>query len=229
MTFFPGQATGVIVLVDRTNATVSAGGTCFTYTRRNVLLTAAHCAPPGVEIYIMLPRENRNRRIVNIYRHPTFDVAVLIAEPADCATAEIPAYQHIEDTLIDGGDFVGFGYPGEGSTGSLPIGRLFKGHVQRYFTYEPPGRSQPYLAAEMSIPAPAGLSGGPLAYAQSQDRPFAIVTTNHDSWATIDSFEEFEKDGKISRGEIRRVVSYGIAILLHGLAQWVHEQIDKPY
>jgi hypothetical protein len=42
----------------------------------------------------------------------------------------------------------------------------------------------------MSIPAPAGFSGGPLAYDSQPQSLVAIVTTNHDSWAVIDRIEE---------------------------------------
>ncbi|MGE0215928.1 hypothetical protein [Mycolicibacterium sp.] len=51
----------------------------------------------------------------------------------------------------------------------------------------------------------------------------AIVTANHDSSAVIDSFEEEERDGKVWRGKITRVVSYGIAAMLvpTDVQEWV--------
>ena len=114
----------------------------------------------------------------------------------------------MDQTLVDGGDFISFGYPSEEGERAVP--RFFKGHFQRHFGYsDPSGRT--YFAGEMSIPAPAGLSGGPLSRPQTPDKICAIVTTNHDSYLVIDSYEEEERDGDVSRGQIRRVVSYGIA------------------
>jgi hypothetical protein len=54
------------------------------------------------------------------------------------------------------------------------------------------------------------------------------VTTNHDSYLVIDSYEEEERDGRVSRGEIRRVVSYGIAAMLTNtaIANWLQTIVD---
>ena len=72
--------------------------------------------------------------------------------------------------------FLGFGYPVEGSANSLPVPRLVKGHFQRYFGYAAPGSTESYFAGEMSIPAPAGLSGGPLSYEACPQELIAVVT-----------------------------------------------------
>ena len=79
----------------------------------------------------------------------------------------------------------------------------------------------------MSIPAPGGFSGGPIAWAGDPSRPVGIVTTNHDSWMTVDRFEEVEKDGKIYREEIRRVVSYGLAAVIVGLTEWIEYAMNS--
>ncbi len=115
----------------------------------------------------------------------------------------------------------------EGSGNALPVGRLFKGHFQRTFGYDPPSGAPRYLAAELSIPAPAGFSGGPLAWAHDPDKLVAIVTTNHDSYALLDRFEEVEKSGNIYREKTSRVVSYGIAAMLVGLKPWIDEVVSS--
>lgn len=103
------------------------------------------------------------------------DVAFLVAERMDNDHDPFPlTYQPPPDGLVDGGTFIGFGYPVEGSDGAMPVGRLFRGHFQRYFGYTPPGATEPYFAGEMSIPAPAGFSGGPLAY-ESQPQSLGLA------------------------------------------------------
>jgi hypothetical protein len=162
-----------------------------------------------------------------VSRHEASDVALLHL-PASGEELSTQVYRPLSPdfTLIDGGDFLGHGYPVEGSANALPVGRLFKGHFQRYFGYEPPSGGSGYFAAEMSTPAPAGLSGGVLAYANEPDVAVAVVTTNVDSWVTIDRFESVEREGQVYREEIRRVVSYGIAAMLTGLGPWLEAELS---
>jgi len=125
-------------------------------------------------------------------------------------------YQRPDNELVDGGAFIGFGYPIEGSESAEPVGRLFKGHFQRHFGYEPPDGTGSYFAGELSIPAPAGFSGGPLAYVCPATAARGVVAANHDVWVTLDRFEAVERDGIVHRDEIRRVGSDGIAARLSG-------------
>ena len=58
------------------------------------------------------------------------------------------------------------GFPTEGPFDEapaipIPVPRLFLGYYQRFFKYPETSRNR-YLAGEMSIPAPGGLSGSPL-------------------------------------------------------------------
>jgi hypothetical protein len=169
--------------------------------------------------------ESGTRIIRRIVLHPTSDIAILCTDPVPSDDGlSIQVYQDIDDELIDGGDFIGFGYPMEGSDYALPVGRLFKGHFQRTFGYDPPSGGSRYLAGEMNIPAPAGSSGGPIAWSHRPDRLVATVTTNHDSYALLDRLEEVEKNGVVYREQISRVVSYGIAAMLVGMKEWINEQ-----
>lgn len=85
-----------------------------------------------------------------------------------------------------------YGFPTEGpdpSSGAAPVSRLFVGHYQRFSEYSsPPGYR--YLAGEMSIPAPGGLSGGPVFRAEAPEMLTGMVTANHESYAITDSLEE---------------------------------------
>jgi hypothetical protein len=176
---------------------------------------------------VEMPTDPRPRRVQQVERHPSVDLAVLIAERLERDEEPFPLlYQPPPEGLVDGGTFIGFGYPVEGSGGPTPVGRLFRGHFQRYFGYTAPGAKEAYFAGEMSIPAPAGFSGGPLAYDIEPQKLVAIVTTNHDSWAVVDRIEEVEKDGTRYHEEVRRVVSYGIAAMFsQEIAAWVTDCI----
>lgn len=208
--FYPRFATGPILFA-LPDGEWLVNGTGAMYMRGYVVLTAAHCIPDveGGRFGFRSPMEPFSRVAEQVIRHPTIDLAALVISKD---TTEHPngVYSDIGYEPVDGGDFVAFGYPAEENT---QVGRLFKGHYQRHFEYQnPSGRN--YFAAELSIPAPAGLSGGPVSNAHRPQVLDAIVTTNHDSSLIIDSYEKVEHNGNISRSEIKRVVSYGIAAML---------------
>jgi len=199
-------------------------GTCACYRARHLLVTAAHCVPEDAAAYAVLlpsdPGEGRTLRpVVSVTRSETSDIALLQTPPRDTEDFPGQVFRSVPNELVEGGDFIAFGYPVEGA-GGQPTGRLFKGHHQRYFGYDDSaGRS--YFAAEMSIPAPAGLSGGPIVPAHQTDQLLGVVTTNVESYVVLDSFEEVEEGGRTLRVESRRVVNYGIAALLSGHRDWL--------
>lgn len=218
--FFPRFATGPVYFAPPEGAW-EFSGTGAMYLRPYVILTAAHCVPNVADARFAFrsPMESFARTVEQVIRHPKIDLAALVISK-DAAVPPNGVYSEIGHTLIDGGDFIAFGYPAEENTN---VPRMFKGHYQRHFQYQSPdGRA--YFAAELSIPAPAGLSGGPVSNAHRPQVLDAIVTANHDSSLVIDSYEEEERDGTISRGKITRVVSYGIAAMLvpDDVQQWVH-------
>ncbi|MGE2689980.1 S1 family peptidase [Mycolicibacterium pulveris] len=217
--FFPRFATGQVLFAPP-DAAWEFSGTGAMYLRPYVILTAAHCVPDvvGGRLGFKSPMESDGRLAEQVIRHPTIDLAALVVSK-DAAKPPTGVYSEIGHGLVDGGDFIAFGYPAELGT-TAP--RLFKGHYQRHFEYQSPDGHK-YFAAELSIPAPAGLSGGPVSNAHRPQVLDAIVTANHDSSAVIDSFEEEERDGKVWRGKITRVVSYGIAAMLvpPDVQEWV--------
>ena len=70
----------------------------------------------------------------------------------------------------------------------MPTARVFKGNVQRLFNLENSGG---VLAAEMSDPAPAGLSGGVVVERAeaSETRPMALVLSNRESEIYVARYE----------------------------------------
>jgi hypothetical protein len=216
-------STGLILAKDDPDGWRIAG-TGAVFNRRHTYVTAAHCVPDGADIAIVpavAPEHSRVLQAQTVVRHPQSDYAVVTLDKAQVADAPgLPLYVAPTGGLIDGGDFVGHGYPVEGTEN--PVARTFKGHFMRYFGYEPPGSGPGYFAAEMSIPAPPGFSGGPLAYAARPGELIAVVTTNVDSEIILDRFEEVERDGSRHAERVTRVISYGIAAMVD--REWLIEQ-----
>ena len=198
-------------------------GTCAAYVLPHLVLTAGHCVPNQFEEFaVALPAREGVWKAEQLIRHPEADVAAILIRkhPQDLPNC---AFTGIEERVFDAGDFHTYGFPAEGEGA---VRRYFKGHFQRFMSYtDPSGRS--YSAGEMSIPAPAGLSGGPISWTQSLDKLAGIVTTNHDSYLVVDSFEEFERNGSVTRGQIRRVTTYGIAAMLLPLKEWLDELVES--
>jgi hypothetical protein len=228
MAWYPLNAAGLVYSEN------SLLGTCSAYKSRDAWVTAAHCVPDGIEAMVRpavgpSPGERDYSMPPTVVRHPNADLAVLLFEPSPPGEHDELAYGGTAEQLIDGGDFIGVGFPVEGAEIPAPVPRLFKGHFMRYFGYESVNGRYDYLAAEMNIPAPAGLSGGGLALPSEMERLAAVVTTNHDSQAVLDQTEEVERDGTTVRLATVRQVSYGIAALLLGPARdWLDEVTDRP-
>lgn len=222
----PSLACGRIFMVH--DGAAQYNGTGAMFGKQNVVLTAGHCVPPIPGAHFLFKStfaDSPAWEAVRVERHPKSDVAVMIG-PADVRPNPAPIFAGFDPhpVLIDGGDFIAFGYPAEGNAS---VGRLFKGHFQRYLGYESPDGRGKYFAGELSVPAPAGLSGGPVSMAHTPHVICGVVTANHDSYLLIDSFEETQIDGTVNRGSIKRVVSYGIAAMLVDpeMQSWINELV----
>jgi hypothetical protein len=101
--------------------------------------------------------------------------------------------------------------------------RLFRGHYQRFLTYESP-LGYTYAAGELSIAAPGGLSGGPVFREGAMVMLTGIVTENLDSYSVLDSVEKMT-GGETVRIEHHRIISYGMAVMLDQAADWLDEHI----
>jgi hypothetical protein len=122
-----------------------------------------------------------------------------------------------------GEDFAAYGYPTEGpsptSTSDVPTPRLFRGHYQRFFQYSDDRYS--YVAGELNIPAPAGISGGPLFNPGALMVLTGIVAGNIETYSTL-SWREEVSEGGVERVEMHhRVIEYGIAVMLSSVQDWL--------
>jgi hypothetical protein len=227
----PLSSVAMIYLTD-SEGVASYGGSAFLFRRDEIALTAAHCVPRGVvSVGLHFPLiRSTHFPVVRIERHPTADLAALFIGEVDLDGEGYPEYaywNHLDGNYSMGEAFYAFGYPiegpGQGDVAQEPTPRMFVGNYQRFFDYSLDGRS-PYRAGEMSIPAPGGLSGGPVFRPGTAPGVLVtgLVTTNSESYAITDSFEDIDQDGRRLRTESRRIISYGIALLLDQFDDWLN-------
>jgi hypothetical protein len=233
--FDPLTATGLVVAQTDDGREVFCG-TAFLFRHEHVALTADHCVPESARvIHLVLPRLNRTQEVLEVHRHPTADIAVLIGGITHADSGGGYPEHAFWDRVSNWGlaeEFLAFGYPDEGPTpevsGVTPVPRSFVGHFQRFFNYSSPNGYR-YLAGEMSIPAPSGLSGGPVFRRGAPSMLTAMVTANVETYAVTDSLEEVRSGGEVLRLESRRVLSYGLCLMLSEVSDWLHEIVpDRP-
>lgn len=228
--FDPLEAVGLVI------AGREVYGSCFRFRNEHTILTAKHCVPTtGGPIVAFFPRSMRSQPAVRVVMHPTADIALLVTEAQAGDSGSGYPSSAFWDRVSNWGlgeEFTAFGYPSEGPSPDVqagtPIPRLFVGHYQRFFEYSSPSGDH-YLVGEMSIPAPAGLSGSPLFRAGAPQMVTGMVTTNLESYAITDSVVEVDDSGKVYKEEARKVISYGLALTLSGVSKWLREVLpDRP-
>lgn len=199
-------------------------GTCFAFRSTHRFLTAAHCVrglEPSVT-GIFSPKAQRLQLVSSISVHPTADVAVIEAVTPLRFDME-PFLDLVQGPHKIGADFVAYGFPEDvfGHTPPRLTQRLFKGHFQRFFPYKS-HLGHEYLAGELSIGCPAGLSGGPV-FNEFDDmyRVFGVVTENHESYTALDAVEELDSDGRCHRHTYTKVINYGVCAMLYDLQEWL--------
>ena len=87
------------------------------------------------------------------------------------------------------------------------------GHYQRFMDYES-FMGYRYVAGELNIPWPAGLSGGPLFRPEAPQMLTALATENIETSTWPDSMEEEVRDSGTVRTTHRRIISYGVSVIL---------------
>jgi hypothetical protein len=201
-------------------------GTCFRFRHVDFALTAAHCVPDVDRLYVVFPRLGQAEIVAHVERHPQADIAALTIGPLNATDGypENAFWDRVSNWSL-GEEAFAYGYPVEGPAlrdASTPTPRLVVGHYQRFFDYESHNGFR-YLAGELSFPAPGGLSGGPVFRQGAPQMLTGMVTSSHESYAITDSVDEINDDGSVLRIEGRKVITYGIALMLSGVSDWLHE------
>jgi hypothetical protein len=218
----PNPLHGIGLLLRRHNGDFSFLGTCFALRSQHHFLTARHCVGSlaADEVAIAVPGVLAPVVAEAIAHHPTADVTV-VRLPSEAPVAQVEPFWMGVPLRALGVDFMAFGYPESvsGDQAREPTPRLFKGHVQRFFDHTS-YIGYHYRAVELSIPAPAGLSGGPV-FGGSTVSVFGMVTENFQSWTTVEAVEEVREQGIVGATEYRAIVNYGVAILLNEESAWL--------
>lgn len=203
-------------------------GTCFPFRDENHFLTAAHCVGQltAREIAIGIPvnLDAGPVEVSEILRHPCADIAVL-RTPKVAEGAVTPFWNYVGNYTY-GEEFMSFGYPEDifGPDARHPTARLFRGHIQRILDHQS-HLGYKYVAGELNIGCPAGLSGGPVFRPGAPVMLIGIVTENLESMTMLHSVEEIQKDGSLTRERFHNVISYGVALLLDQVAEWLESMV----
>lgn len=218
-------------------------GSCFAYMSPRIFLSAAHCvmASRGLQIGVFVPNAQglTITAAEEVIVHPEADLAIVRivdAPPPDplfqVPEHEVGPFRGNLAAAVPGTDYVAYGYPEDvfdrapRRRGRAVVARTFKGHFQRFLLHRS-HLGYAYEAGELSTPCPAGLSGGPLYPADHPGLLFGMVTENLESYTTLEEVEELTKAGEVVRVESRRVITYGIALMLDDVHTWIHERLRE--
>jgi hypothetical protein len=168
-------------------------------------------------------------RFAGVEHHPDADLSLLTIDrdALDYEPYWEPFWNFVTNWQV-GEEFMAYGYPVDtlvDDDDRRPTPRLFRGHYQRFWFHRAGPRFR-YVAGELSIPAPSGLSGGPVFRPDALPMLTGMVTANVDSTTYSDEVEERSRDGVIvERTLLKRIVSYGVAVMLSQLAGWLDERV----
>jgi hypothetical protein len=205
-------------------------GTCFAFRQSDTFLTAAHCVSDidAATLFVHVPAAREFHAVAEIERHPSADVA-LLRLAGSAWPGEVEPFVRTKPFTALGMEFMAYGFPEDATAPDeeplTPTQRLFRGYLQRQLIYRRAGYE--YSAGEMSIPSPAGLSGGALFVAADFNSVIGIAAENVQSTTYVGRVEEQTSDGgKITHVE-REHVQYGIAALLAPLGDWLDELVPE--
>jgi hypothetical protein len=222
----PIENTGVVVR----KSDKEVLGSCFLFRYPETLLTATHCTTglSKEDLAVALPG-SRNARLFDISevtRHPTADLAVLRVRGIDERDVTWTVNELFNDASL-GLDFLAYGFPRNEfghDTGVTP--RLFKGYFQRFFAHSS-HLGFKYLAAELSVPCPVGLSGSAVLNAHFIGRLYGVVTENIQVSTEVGSVLEVDDKGRKFREVQRDIIKYGLCVWLPALSDWLDSQVPR--
>lgn len=223
--FDPLNACGMVMISREHDSGSVLSGSCFMFRSNQIVLTAAHCVPENLaDVKLVFPRLGVERQVKDIRRNPSADIALLVCDGGDARSNGNPTIAFWDSVPPDrlGEDSIAYGFP---ALGPDVTPRLFKPYFQRFFDYTNPA-GQTYAAGELSLPAPGGLSGSPLFHPERSQMVFALVTANLETYAVTDSIDEVDDNGKVLRVESRKIVSFGLSLMLQGVDEWLNAQSD---
>jgi hypothetical protein len=203
-------------------------GSCFTFRQATTFLTARHCVPDDISIgRLVMPGAPEPVPVASVEHHPHADLSIITIDQSklDYQPYWEPFWNFVANWQV-GEEYMAFGYPTDTvvTEDPGPTPRLFRGHYQRFWFHQAGPRFR-YLAGELSVAAPTGLSGGPVFRPTAQVVVTGMVASNIDSTTYTDEVVERTRDGETERTTLKRLVSYGVAVMLSELGAWLDERI----
>ncbi len=201
-------------------------GTCFAFRRSTVFLTAHHVikdhdpATLGVS-FLTTPGL---RAVTRVHPHQNADVAILEAGDPETGPIE-PATDILKDIHL-GETFAAFGFPSDlvfGQAGGSPH-RMLLGHYQRFMDFRSIWGYR-YVAGEMNVPSPTGMSGAPLVRPENPRFVSGLAAESIDVESLPSLVSETTIGGITERITEKRMISYGVAVMLGNLIEWINERI----
>lgn len=223
--------TAVVLRSDGVNKPVFLGS-AFAFRKKTHFLTAAHCIGDLAHssVYLGSPALNAGHAtpVVSITRHPKADVAVL--EVAAEGTYRVDPSFILARNFGYGSDVCALGFSEETTEENTvkPMARVFRGSLQRFFPHTGQFKHQ-YAAGELSFPAPAGLSGGPVLMMPQAIHLVGIVAENFESTTYLHSWEEIQEDGTRHSERVHRVIQYGVFVQLEPLEPWLNRAVGPEF
>ena len=200
-------------------------GSCFAFSDRNCFLTAAHCiANRDVsKLIVQNPLTNGSVRVASVVIHPSADLAVIRLQSDGKTVVPVAPFAGIMKIKGIGGEYYAYGYPEDsiGPNAGTPTARIFRGYGQRVFLHHSHMHYN-YLALELNFPCPGGLSGGPL-FKPKTFQLVGLVTENIEATTSLHEEEITFDNGKLVTNHYRRVINYGLGLLLHDYDNWLAE------
>jgi hypothetical protein len=210
-------------------------GTCTSFKRAEMALTVAHCVAdidPGDLWIAKLERGGQMRSTVKVDTHPTADLAALHLFPDEADhVSDVPAdaFWGTVGNYTLGEEFMTYGYPLEAREAMGPFkavesARLLRGNFQRFHQFADPGGHQ-FLAGEMSVPAPTGMSGAPLFRPGALPMLTGLVVGSTESSVLAYKVTEVKDGVETYLERVDRVTTYGVALMLAPFSGWLDGQL----
>lgn len=202
-------------------------GSSFSYRLTTHYLTAAHCVVdvPGDQLVIARPGDPPPLPVRAVAVHPRADLALLVCDDRQGVTC----FQPTLDPLELGEDLFVAGFPEDvwGPNEGRPIPRLLKGYCQRLMEHTS-HMNFVYQAAEVNVPFQNGISGAPLFRRDRElNRVAGVVTESTMISTETNEIEETSGTGSSTRIVYRRVVEYGIALVLESETEWLDQRFAQ--
>jgi len=201
-------------------------GTCFAFRRPTIFLTANHVIKKHdpATLAVSFLTIGGLRPVTTLHAHPQADLAILEAQ--DPQTGPIEPVTGILHDIHLGEMFAAFGFPSDlvfGQAGGSPH-RLLLGHYQRFMDFESINGYR-YVAGEMNVACPKGMSGGPLLRPEAPQFVSALAAESVDVESYPSLVHETIIDGRSEKVTEKRMIQYGVAVMLGNLVDWVNERV----